>query len=88
MADPNLVLSGLSQFTQIEGFEFTIEIYRLEHELTWVLEMVDSEDGTSTVWDTQFETDQAALDEALNTITKRGLSAFRDNINVIPFPRN
>jgi hypothetical protein len=88
VADPTSVLTGLSQITQIEGYEFKIEIYRLEDELTWALEMVDSEDGTSTVWDTQFETNQAALDEALNTISKSGLTAFKDNINVIPFPRN
>jgi hypothetical protein len=62
MQDPNIVSSGLSQRTIIEGHEFRIEIYRLETDTTWTLEVVD-EDGTSTVWDDQFDTDQAALDE-------------------------
>ena len=86
MPDPNLVDSGLSQRTTIEGHEFKIEIYRLEHEPQWSLEVVD-EDGTSTVWDDLFDTDQAALDEVLKTIKEEGLSAFRDGGNVIPFPK-
>lgn len=85
MPDPNIVDSGLSQRTTVEGIEFKIEIYRLEHEPKWSLEVVD-EDGTSTVWDDLFETDQAALDEVLKTIEKEGLSAFRDSANVVPFP--
>ena len=86
MPDPNLVDSGLSQRTIIEGHEFKIEIYRLEHEPQWSLEVVD-EDGTSTVWDDLFGTDQAALDEVLKTIKEEGLSAFRDGGNVISFPK-
>jgi len=82
MNDPN---SGLSQRMTVEGCEFRIEIYRLEHEPNWTLEVVD-EDGTSTVWDDKFETDQAAFDEVIRTIEKEGLSAFRDNDNVIQFP--
>ena len=85
MSDPNLIHSGLSQRTTVEGREFKIEIYRLEQEPKWSLEVVD-EDGTSTVWDDLFETDQAALDEVLKTIEDKGLSAFRDNANVVPFP--
>ena len=85
MPDPNLVDSGLSQRTIIEGHEFKIEIYRLEHEPQWSLEVVD-EDGTSTVWDDLFDTDQAALDEVLKTIKEEGLSAFRDSGNVVSFP--
>ena len=86
MPDPNLVDSGLSQRTIIEGHKFKIEIYRLEQEPQWSLEVVD-EDGTSTVWDDLFDTDQAALDEVLKTIKEEGLSAFRDSGNVVSFPK-
>jgi hypothetical protein len=86
MQDPNIVSSGRSQRTIIEGHEFRIEIYRLETDTTWTLEVVD-EDGTSTVWDDQFDTDQAALDEVMSTINEEGLSAFRDSGNVIKFPK-
>ena len=86
MTDPNIVHSGLPQKMTVEGHELSIEIYRLEHDPKWALEVVD-EEGTSTVWDDLFETDQAALDEVLRTIEKEGFSAFRDNGNVIQFPR-
>ena len=86
MADPKLIQSGLSQRVTVEGHEFSIEIYSLEHEDAWALEVVD-EKGTSTVWDELFDTDQAALDEVLKTIEEEGLSAFRDSANVIPFPK-
>lgn len=86
LAQRNLVDSGLSQRTIIEGHKFKIEIYRLEHEPQWSLEVVD-EDGTSTVWDDLFDTDQAALDEVLKTIKEEGLSAFRDSGNVVSFPK-
>ena len=44
MSDPNIVSSGLSQRIIVEGHEFQIEIYRLEGDPTWTLEVVD-EDG-------------------------------------------
>jgi hypothetical protein len=86
MPDPNLIDSGLSQRATVEGHELQIEIYRLEHEPRWSLEVVD-EDGTATVWDDLFDTDQAALDEVLKTIKEEGLSAFRDSGNVVSFPK-
>ncbi len=86
MSDPNLIDSGLSQRTTVEGHEFRIEIYRIETEPKWSLEVVD-EEGTSTVWDDFFDTDQAALDEVLRAIAEEGLAAFQENPNVIPFPK-
>ena len=86
MSDPNLINSGLSQRISVEGHELRIEIVRLEHETQWSLEVVD-EDGTSTVWDDLFNTDQSALDAAFEVIREEGLSAFRDSGNIIQFPQ-
>ena len=86
MSDPNLISSGLSRRVKVEGHELRIEIGKLEEDPTWTLEVVD-EDGTSTVWDDQFENDQAALDEAMSAIEEEGLAAFRDTGNVIKFPK-
>jgi hypothetical protein len=86
MADPNIVNSGLSKRTTVDGSIYEIEIYRLETDATWILEVVDKE-GTSIVWDEQFKTDQDALTEALRTIREEGAAAFRDHANVVPFPR-
>jgi len=85
MTDPNIVSSGLSRRVAIEGHTLQVDIYRLETDHSWSLEIVD-EDGTSTVWEDLFPSDQAALDEALKAIEKEGLSGFRDPGNVVPFP--
>lgn len=86
MPDPAIIHSGLSQRITVEGHEFKIEIYRLEGETTWSLEVVDQEDGASTVWDGTFDMPRAALDEVMKAIEEEGLSAFRST-NVIEFPR-
>jgi hypothetical protein len=86
LADPNIVISGLSRTTRVDGQDYKIDIYRLETETNWSLEVVDRH-GTSTVWDDQFDTDQAALDEVLRAIREEGAAAFQENAKVIPFPR-
>ena len=85
MSAPNIVTSGLSRTIAVNGHNLTIEIYRLEHDASWTLEVID-EEGTSSVWDDTFDSDQAAIEEALKTIKEEGLSAFRDSANVIQFP--
>jgi hypothetical protein len=87
MTDPNLITSGLSQRTTVEGRLFEISIVRLEHDPNWSLEVVD-EEGNSTVWDDLFDSDQAALDEVMRAIRKEGLGAFEESGNVVPFPKN
>lgn len=66
-AEPNLELSPLSQDLSSGGKTVSIEIYRLEGEISWTLEVVD-EYNNSTVWDDSFETDSAALTEAKKTV--------------------
>ena len=86
MTDPNIVYSGLSRETQVDGYHLQIEIYRLEHQNYWTLEVIDDK-GTSTVWDDPFGTDEEALNEVQKTIRKEGISAFLDTGNVIQFPK-
>lgn len=86
MSEPNLVTSGLSKIVTVEGHKVSIEIFRMEAEKSWTLEIIDDE-GTSLVWDGVFASDQVAIDEALKTIENEGLSVFRDNDNIIPFPK-
>lgn len=86
--EPNLVTSGLSKAVTIDGVRFQIEIYRLEHESTWIMEVVDP-NGTSVVWNDPFETDRKAFDTAVETIQEEGADAFmRDDDNVVPFPNS
>ncbi len=82
--EPNLVTSAKSQRVVVDGYPFSIEIYRLEGDKTWALEVVDHE-GTSHVWDEQFKSDKDARDEALKSIEAEGPVAFMRGDNVIPF---
>ncbi|WP_229333097.1 hypothetical protein [Halomonas sp. KAO] len=54
-----------------------MDIYRLEEEVDWLLEVVN-EEGTSHVWDDRFATDQAALDAVHEAIDEEGIAAFLD----------
>jgi uncharacterized protein len=84
--DPNIVTSGLSGVVTQDGIKVEICIYRLEHEKTWTLEVVNAV-GTSVVWDEQFSSDEEAYAEFKRTVADEGMQAFLDQGNVIPFGR-
>jgi hypothetical protein len=71
MADPKIITSPLSGPFSEGGLTIDVQIYRVEHE-KWALEIIDSE-GTSTVWDDQFETDEAAHAEFRRCIAEEGI---------------
>jgi len=73
--EPNLEVSPLSQKVSSGGRTVSVEIYRLEGETSWALEVVD-EYNNSTVWDDTFETESSALSEAKKTILSEGISAL------------
>jgi hypothetical protein len=83
---PNLVISSLSGPVTRDDVTVEVDIYRLEHETTWSLEVVNGA-GTSIVWDDQFPSDSDAYQEFLRTVAEEGMQAFLDKGNVIPFPR-
>lgn len=82
--EPNIVTSGKSQTVLVDGLRFSIEIYRLETDSTWTLEVVDPE-NTSHVWDDQFASDKDARNAAIEEIEREGALAFMRGNNVIPF---
>ena len=84
--DPNLVTSSLSRTVNVDGVTVVVNIYRLEHDAQWALEVVN-EVGTSTVWDAPFDTDEEAFAAFQLTVEEEGMEAFLDRTNVIPFPR-
>jgi hypothetical protein len=73
--EPVLVKSPLSTRIENENTFVDIEIYRLEEQDFWTLEVVD-ELGGSTVWDDEFPSDEAALKKALSAIEQDGLESF------------
>ena len=86
MRDPDIITSGLSRQIDLEGHNLKIEIYRIATEPRWSLEVVD-ENGTSTVWDDLFDSDQAALEEVMKAIDEEGPAPFIVPDNVVRFPR-
>ena len=75
--EPELIQSPLSQAITRDGHTLQVDIYRLEEQVDWLLEVVN-EDGTSHVWDDRFATDQAALDAVHEAIDEEGVAAFLD----------
>lgn len=75
--EPELIQSPLSQSIMRDGHALQVDIYRLEDEVDWVLEVVN-ETGTSHVWDDRFATDHAALDAVHEAIDEEGITAFLD----------
>jgi len=73
--EPNLINSELSQPISSGGNTVHVEIYRLENESDWALE-VEDEFGNSTVWDDTFKTEAAALTEAKKAILEDGIKSL------------
>lgn len=84
--EPNLVTSGKSCRIVVDGCEFSIDIYRLENDTAWTLEVIDHR-NTSHVWDREFSSDAEARDFAVRTIDAEGPLAFMRGSNVIPIRR-
>lgn len=75
--DSNLILSALSkQFTE-DDITVQVDIYRLEEEDGWTLEVID-EDDISFVYEDLFETDQEAWDAFLADVEEYGLADIID----------
>ena len=71
MADPKIITSPFSgPFTEGDT-TVDVQIYRLEN-TQWTLEVIDGE-GTSTVWDDEFDTAAAAKAEFLRSVAEEGL---------------
>lgn len=71
---PELINSPLSQVVIVEEHEFHIEIYQLEGEADWGLEVVNAQ-GTSFVWDS-FPSDKEALSTALAELKESDIQEF------------
>lgn len=82
---PNIVNSGLSRRITIDGIDLDVQIYRLEDDPAWSLEVVNHE-GTSIVFDDTFDTDQDAFSAFQSVVEEEGAATFLDRDNIIEFP--
>ena len=74
MADPEIIKSRHSGTFTKDGVTVEVCIYRLTN-TQWTLEVVDRE-GTSTVWDDEFVSDDEAHAEFLSSI-EGGMLEYR-----------
>jgi hypothetical protein len=74
MDEVEIKMSPLSRHIVRDGTSVEVLIYS-DDNYGWILEVVDEEDA-STVWDSSFLTDQAALEEVMRIIEEDGISSF------------
>lgn len=67
-------MSPLCRTIESQGRSVRVQIYEGDPG-KWLLEVVD-EYGNSTVWEDQFDSDQAALEEAQHTIAQEGIGVL------------
>ena len=73
----NLILSALSQQFTEDDITVQVDIYRLEEEEGWTLEVIDEND-ISFVYEDLFESDQEAWDAFLADVEEYGLADIID----------
>jgi hypothetical protein len=78
MSDPEIIMSPLCREISGDGTRIQVDIYSVEDESGWFLEVID-EENASTVWDDPFDTDQEALDAMMEIIEKDGIRSFLES---------
>lgn len=73
--ETNLVLSATNRAILVDGYRFEIEIYRLDNQDCWTLDVIDI-DGASYVWDDKFASEEEALAVAIDVLHAEGALAF------------
>lgn len=73
--EPIIIPSTLSRRIEGDGTYIEVEIYRIEGEEGWILEVVDEEDA-ATIYEDRFDSDQAALQEVLDAIAEHGVRVY------------
>ena len=74
MDETEVKMSPLCRQITRDGTSIQVLIYS-DGNYGWILEVVDEEDA-STIWDNSFLTDQAALEEVMNTVEEEGIQSF------------
>lgn len=78
MSDPEIIMSPLCREISGDGTRIQVDIYSVEDESGWFLEVID-EENASTVWDDPFDTHQEALDAMMEIMEKDGIRSFLES---------
>jgi hypothetical protein len=77
--DPKIESSPLGGAVTRDGITVRVEIYRLAGSNEgWSLEVINQENGSSTVWDDLFATDRDASAEFSRTLETEGIRSFAE----------
>ena len=76
-SDQDLIHSDLETSHSQGSYSVSIQIYR-STDTDWTLEVVAA-DGNSTVWEDPFDSEDAALGEAILAIRDEGIQSFYAN---------
>lgn len=82
-SDPEIVESPLSRTVSRDGITVRVQIFRLESERQWGLEVIN-DCGTSIVWDQMFDSDTAAFEAFARTVVTEGIATFLDDEDQAP----
>lgn len=85
--EPNLAISGRSTKIVVDGYPFSVYIFRVEFASSWTLEVIDHK-NKSYVWDEKFQSEAEAWHMAVEEITAVGAIGFMRGNNVIPLRRD
>lgn len=78
MADEvEIEMSPLCRTVESDAITVRVDIYR-SLQSGWILEVVD-ENGTSIVWNDQFDSDTLALEEFQRTLEQEGMAAILES---------
>ncbi len=72
-----LIESELGGEFSRDGITVDVQIYRGQEDTTWILEVVDAANN-SYVWDVEFLTDQAAMNEFLASVKRAGMKQYNN----------
>lgn len=84
-SDPQIVDSRHSRVVTGDGISVELCIYRLDTGKEWSMELV-TEDGSSIVWEKEFESDDAANAEFDKALGEEGLYALVNDVEEATIP--
>ncbi|TCM16500.1 hypothetical protein EDF56_10779 [Novosphingobium sp. PhB165] len=76
--DPPITVSPLSRMVSEDGITVRVEIFKLEADEGWTLEVIN-EAGTSTVWEDPFDSDASAFEAFKRAVEIEGIGTFLDD---------
>jgi hypothetical protein len=83
--DPEVLYSDLCCEFRRDGITVRVLIFQLDKRSDWSLWVING-DGGSFVWEHVYKTDTEAFEEFESFVEEKGMNAFLEAGNIVPFP--